>query len=204
MASAVSEAWTPIVVARDGRAIAVAALGDPVREDSEATLRRLERRGLRVGILSGDHPEVVRAVAAELGIPPENALGGLLPEDKLDLVRQAASGGDAAIMVGDGVNDAAALAAASVGVAVHGGAEAAMGAADVFLSEQGLAPLDHLLEGAKRTLGVIRVNLWFSLAYNVAGATLAMLGLIHPIVAAVLMPLSSLTVVTNAYRSRTF
>ena len=95
-------------------------------------------------------------------------------------------------------NDAAALAAADVGVGVHGGAEAVLAAADVFLGKPGLSPVVDLLHGAERTLGVIRRNLVFSLAYNVAAVTLAMTGHMHPLLAAILMPLSSITVVVLA------
>ena len=108
------------------------------------------------------------------------------------------------VMVGDGVNDAAAMARATVGIAVRGGAEASLAVADVYLSRPGLAPLDELMAGSERTLRVIRRNIAFSLAYNVAGAALAMGGWINPLIAAILMPASSLTVVLASWRSRTF
>ena len=102
------------------------------------------------------------------------------------------------------MNDAAALAAATVGIGVHGGAEAALAAADVYITRPGVGQVADLLDGAHRTMGVVRRNLIFSLLYNAVGVSLAMAGLLNPVVAAVLMPLSSLTVIVSSYRARTF
>jgi Cu2+-exporting ATPase len=107
-------------------------------------------------------------------------------------------------MVGDGVNDAAAIAAATVGVGVHGGAEASLATADIFLTTPGLAPLVELVTGARRTMRVIRRNIAFSLLYNVVGASLAIAGVINPLIAAVMMPLSSLTVVLGSWYGTTY
>ncbi len=200
---ALAEGLTPLVIAADGVPLAVAALGDPLRADAPGAVARLRSAGWEVGILSGDHPEVVGAVARRLAVPDELARGGVRPEEKLRIVAAEAARGRVA-MAGDGVNDAAALAAATVGIGVHGGAEAALAAADVYSARPGVAPLADLVDGARRTMRVIRRNLVFSLLYNLAGVGLAMGGLLDPIGAAILMPLSSLTVIVSSYRARTF
>lgn len=198
-----SQGLTPVVVAVDGSATAVAGLGDPIRPDSAEVLDQLRRKGWKVELLSGDHPELVQSVAARVGLEPGQARGGASPEDKVAAVESAAAEGPV-IMVGDGVNDAAALALATVGIGVHGGAEAALAAADIYLVEPGLEPLSRLVEGAGRTMKLIRRNLAFSLAYNAVAMSLAMAGLMSPLLAAVLMPASSIIVVVSSYRNRTF
>jgi Cu2+-exporting ATPase len=192
-----ADALTPVWVAVDGRVVAVAGLADRVRSEARSAVQSLRRRGFDVRILSGDAPAVVDAVARRLGLEPERCQGGMSPEDKLAAVK-AESG--PVVMVGDGVNDAASLAAATVGVAVHGGAETCFAAADVFLQRPGVGTLSDLVVGARRTQRTIRNNIVFSLAYNVLGASLAVTGSLNPLVAAVLMPLSSLIVVTNSFR----
>ena len=157
--------------------------------------------GWTVEVLSGDHPGSVAAVMRQLGI--DRGRGGADPETKAELVREAGATGLVA-MAGDGVNDAAALAAASVGIGVHGGAEATLAAADVYLARPGLAPIAELLEGSRRTMRVIRRNLAFSLLYNAAAVSLAVAGVMHPALAAILMPASSITVVLSSYRAKTF
>ena len=198
-----AEGLSPVVAAVDGVVVAVAGIGDPLRPDTADALAEIQQRGWRVEILSGDHPAVVESIGREVGLTPERVRGGTTPEAKLEAVR-AASGARTVAMVGDGVNDAAALAAATVGIGVHGGAEAALAAADVYLGRPGLTPLLELLQGARRTLGVIRRNLVFSLTYNVVAVSFAMTGHMSPLLAAVLMPLSSMTVVLSSYRAKTF
>jgi Cu2+-exporting ATPase len=157
-----------------------------------------------VHIISGDEPRVVERVALEVGVEAEKAFGGVTPESKESYVTDFKSKGQNVIMVGDGWNDASALAAADIGVAVHGSAEASLAAADVFLSRPGLGGVYELLAGSTRTVSLIRRNLIVSLLYNGAGVALAMLGIMNPLWAAVFMPISSLTVVSLAWRSRTF
>jgi Cu2+-exporting ATPase len=158
---------------------------------------------MRVAILSGDHSDTVQAVGRELNLLPEQCLGDLTPEDKLRMVQSAVSRGPA-FMVGDGVNDAAALSAATVGIAVHGGAEASLAAADVYLGRSGVGVLVELLDGARLTIATIRRCLFVSLGYNVVAAALAMTGTINALVAAVLMPLASFTVLAIAMGSQSF
>jgi Cu2+-exporting ATPase len=196
-------ALTPVWVAVDGRLEARAWFGDPVRADAAAALGALARRGWQLSLLSGDDPAVVRDVARRIRLPDRRCRGAASPEDKLRAI-EAARGPGATVMVGDGVNDAAAIARADVGIGVSGGAEACLAVADVFLARPGLTPLVELVTGAERTLRVIRRNIAWSLVYNLAGAALAMTGVINPLIAAVLMPASSLTVVLASWSARTF
>ena len=203
LADALPTHLTPVLVARAGVVCGAAGFGDPVRPDSLGALAALRRRGWRIGILSGDAPGVVAAAAATLGVPAGDARGGATPEAKLaEVERQLAAG--PIVMVGDGVNDAPAIGRASVGIGVRGGAEACLAAADVFLARPGLTPLVALIEGAERTLAVIRRTIAVSIGYNLVGAGLAMGGVINPLIAAIMMPVSSLTVILLAWRSQTF
>lgn len=198
-----SAAWTPVLIAVDGESIAAAAVGDLIRTDAATSIAELGRLGWRVGILSGDHQTVVTAVARAIGIPADRAFGGLSPEQKLRRVEDSRNSGTV-VMVGDGVNDSAALAAASVGVAVHGGAEVSLQASDVYIARPGLASLVQLARGGKRVVQIIRANFAVSLTYNLVAVALAMAGHVNPLVAAVLMPISSLTVLAFALAARTF
>lgn len=206
-AAMVARALSPVFVVVDGQVRGLAGVGDALRPDAAATVAALQRRGLRVRILSGDHPGIVHGIAAQLGIAPADAQGGLTPEAKRDAVaalvsRDGRSGG--VMMVGDGVNDAAALALADVGVAVDGGMGATIVAADIVLTREGVAPLLDVLDGARRLRGVIRRNIAFSLIYNATASSFAVAGLVGPLLAAVLMPVSSLTVVLSSALTRTF
>jgi P-type Cu2+ transporter len=201
--AAAAEAGRPSVAcAVDGVVRAVASFSDPLRSDARASLEKLASLGYRAAILSGDQPRVVESIARELG-PLVSAQGGLSPEQKLAFVERARRLGPV-VMVGDGVNDAGAMSAADVAIAVHGGAEASLVAADAFTTLPGVGKVLEAVLGSRRTLLAIRRGIVFSLAYNAAGVALCMAGWISPLLAAVLMPLSSLTVVTNALRARTF
>ncbi len=194
---------TPIVIAIDGVAVAVAGLADPIRDDAQFAIAELTRLGWRVELLSGDDTRVVRRVGATLGIPLWRCTGHTSPEGKVAAVHAARARGPV-VMVGDGVNDAAAMAAATAGIAVSGAAEIAIEAADVYLRSPSIAAIAETIAGARATVATIKRNLRFSLVYNLAAGTLAVLGLIHPLVAAAVMPLSSLTVLASSLRSRAF
>jgi len=202
---ALDQAHTIVLIAVDGQYAAVAGLGDPVLVEAPETIKQLRHAGWDVTILSGDHPEVVDAVARKIGIEPNKCEGGASPERKAEVVINTIASNPSVVMVGDGVNDAAALSAASVGVAVHGGAEASLAAADVYMSTApGIRPIVELIHGSRRAVRVIKRNLCVSLLYNLLAASLAIVGVINPLIAAIMMPISSLTVVTLSYRSRSF
>ncbi len=201
--SAMDRTLTPVYVSIDGQIVAAASLGDRVRADAAESLAALRAAGWKTIMLSGDAQEVVDAVGASLGFAAGDAIGAASPEDKLAFVERAKLRGRV-VMVGDGVNDAAAIAAAHVGIGVHGGAEACLSTADVYLTRPGLDGLVELTSGAHDTMRVIRRNIGFSIGYNVIGASLAMLGLLNPLIAAVLMPTSSLTVVLGSWYGRSF
>jgi Cu2+-exporting ATPase len=195
---------TPVVLAVDGVVRAVLAFGDRVRPEAKRQLARLSQLGYQFEIASGDHQRVVDSVARELGIAFEAAHGGMSPEAKLERVNQLRASGQRVVMVGDGVNDAGAMAAATVGFAVHGGAETCLKAADVFATRSGLTPIFDAVLGSRRTLAAIRRGIALSLIYNVVGVALAVTGVLSPLLAAIMMPLSSISVVSLALRARSF
>ncbi|MEQ8315954.1 MAG: heavy metal translocating P-type ATPase metal-binding domain-containing protein [Phycisphaerales bacterium] len=174
---------------------AVAVLGDAPREDARASIATLRDMGWKPRVLSGDDERTVRAVARSVGV--EDARGDALPEIKRDRIQEL-NEDDATVMVGDGVNDAAALATATVGIAVRGGAEASMAASDVYLGRPGLSPLVDLAQTSRGVISRIRLCLALAVSYNIIAASLTLLGLMSPIVAAIIMPASSLTVLAIA------
>jgi Cu2+-exporting ATPase len=194
---------TPVVIAVDHVPVAVAGLADPIRADARQAVHALEELGWRIELLSGDDPRVVDCVGEELGIAREARHGAMSPEDKVAAVARARELGPV-VMVGDGVNDAAAMAAATTSIAVSGAAEIAIEAADVYLRDPSIAAIADTARGGRDTLATIRRSLRFSLAYNVIAGSLAATGVIHPLLAALLMPLSSGAVLLSSLRSRAF
>jgi Cu2+-exporting ATPase len=200
MAGMIARGLTPVCVAVDGQVRAVLGVGDPIRADAAPLVEQLRARGWSVELASGDVPELVYAAGSALGI--SRAAGACAPEDKMRIVEAHAA--RPVVMVGDGVNDLPAMAAADVGIAVRQGARATFASADVALTGGGLAQVLALLDGSRRTMRTIHVNFGISLAYNIVGGSLAALGLISPLIAAILMPLSGLTVTAVALRMPRF
>lgn len=197
-------ALTPILIhAAPSNRLALIGIGDQLRDDAKSAATDLQSRGWDLRVCSGDHPRIVESIANELGIP--NHEGGVTPETKAQRIAEAKSERRSPsipiVMVGDGVNDAAALASADVGIAVHGGAEASLEAADVYLVHPGLTPIVNLIDLSRSTMSTIRLCLVVSILYNTIAATLAMTGVINALIAAILMPISSLTVVAICMRA---
>lgn len=197
-----SQGATPIVVAIDGAVAGVIVLGDTLKPTSVLALSRLRALGLTPVLLTGDNAGAAAAVAAELGI--DDVRAGVTPAGKLDVIRQLQADGHVVAMVGDGVNDAAALAASDLGIAMGGGTDAAMAASDLTVVSGDLLVVVDAIRLARRTLRTIIGNLFWAFGYNVAAIPIAMLGLLNPLLAGLAMAFSSVFVVTNSLRLRGF
>ncbi|MEQ4524328.1 copper-translocating P-type ATPase, partial [Nocardioides kribbensis] len=193
---------TPVVVGWAGEARGVLVVSDTVKPGAAQAVAELRALGLDPVLLTGDHERAARAVAAEVGI--ERVVAGVLPAGKVEEVRRLQEQGVVVAMVGDGVNDAAALARADLGIALGTGTDVAMQAADLTLVSGDLRTAATAVRLARRTLGTIRVNLFWAFAYNVAALPLAALGLLTPMIAGAAMALSSVVVVSNSLRLRAF
>lgn len=200
---------TPVFVALDGQFAGVLGIADPLKDTSRAAIERLRSEGLRVLMLTGDNERTARAIAAQIGIAPEDVRAGVLPEGKAAVIRELQQSGARVAMVGDGINDAPALAQAEVGIALGSGTDVAIEAADITLVRNDLQAVAEAIELSRATLRNIRQNLFFAFIYNVLGIPLAA-GLLYPwtgwllspIVASAAMALSSVSVVGNALRLR--
>jgi Cu+-exporting ATPase len=185
-----------------GRARGRLALSDTIRPTSAAAVAQLRRLGLRPVLLTGDGRAAADAVAAAVGIT--DVVAGVLPAGKVDVIKAAQAQGHAVAMVGDGVNDAAALAQADLGLAMGAGADVAIEASDLTLVRGDLTAVVDAIRLSRRTLAIIHGNLFWAFAYNVAALPLAAAGLLNPMIAGAAMALSSVFVVTNSLRLRRF
>ncbi|MFD5712363.1 heavy metal translocating P-type ATPase [Streptomyces pharetrae] len=201
-AAAEAAGRTAIVVAWDGEARAVLEVADAVKDTSAEAVRRLRALGLRPVLLTGDNRTVAEAVAREVGI--DEVIAEVLPEDKVEVVRRLQAEGRTVAMVGDGVNDAAALAQADLGLAMGTGTDAAIEAGDLTLVRGDLRAAADAIRLSRRTLGTIKSNLFWAFAYNVAALPLAAAGLLNPMIAGAAMAFSSVFVVSNSLRLRGF
>ncbi len=203
-AAAESDGATAVLVAWDGRARGVLVLRDPVKATSRQAVEELRAVGLRPVLLTGDNAGAARAVAREVGIAEEDVIAEVMPADKVDVVRRLQGEGHRVAMVGDGVNDAAALATADLGLAMGTGTDVAIEAADVTLVRGDLRSAAQAVRLSRSTLRVIKQNLFWAFAYNVAAIPLAALGLLNPMIAGAAMAFSSVLVVANSLRLRRF
>ncbi|KKF02391.1 carbonate dehydratase [Mycolicibacterium obuense] len=193
---------TAVVVGWDGRVRGVVMVADTVKETSAEAVSLMKQLGLTPIMVTGDNEAVARAVAAEVGI--EQVIAGVLPQEKVDTVIRLQREGKVVAMVGDGVNDAAALAQADLGLAMGSGTDVAIEASDLTLVRDDLRAVPDAIRLSRRTLSIIKGNLFWAFAYNVAALPLAAAGLLNPMIAGAAMAFSSVFVVTNSLRLRGF
>lgn len=191
-----------VMVAADGVIVGLVSVADAVKPTSAQAITELRGLGLRPVLLTGDHEAAARSVAAEVGI--DDVIAGVLPEEKVATVERLQESGAIVVMVGDGVNDAAALAQADLGMAMGTGTDVAIEAADLTLVRGDLRSAVDGLRLSRRTLAIIKGNLFWAFAYNAAAIPLAMAGLLNPLVAGAAMAFSSVFVVSNSLRLRRF
>ncbi len=195
---------TAVAVGWDGAARGVLVVADAVKPTSKEAIERFTELGLRPVLLTGDNEAVARAVAAEVGIATESVIADVLPADKVEVIKKLQAEGRVVAMVGDGVNDAAALAQADLGLAMGTGTDVAIEASDLTLVRGDLLVAADAIRLARRTLGTIKGNLFWAFAYNVAALPLAAAGLLNPMLAGAAMAFSSVFVVSNSLRLRRF
>jgi P-type Cu+ transporter len=195
---------TAVAVAWDGVARGVVTVADAVKETSAEAVRALRALGLRPVLLTGDNRTVAESVARAVGIDTADVIAEVLPRDKVDVIERLRSEGRTVAMVGDGVNDAAALATADLGLAMGTGTDAAIEASDLTLVRGDLRVAADAIRLSRKTLSTIRGNLVWAFGYNVAALPLAAAGLLNPMIAGAAMAFSSVFVVTNSLRLRAF
>jgi Cu+-exporting ATPase len=191
---------TLAVLAWDGVALAVFAVGDQLKSDAAATVAQLREMGITPWLVTGDSSEVAASVATTVGIDAAHVVSHAMPETKFEIVERMKSEGHTVLMVGDGINDAAALTAANLSMAMGTGTDTAINSADITLMNTGLGSVISALKLSKKTLKIIRLNMGWALIYNVIGIPIAAAGLLSPLYAAAAMAASSVLVVTNSLR----
>ena len=200
VAAGQSAGLTVAVLAWDGVALAVFAVGDQLKSDAAQTVIALQSMGITPWLVTGDSAEVAASVASTVGIDNEHVVSAAMPETKLQIVEKLKAEGRCVLMIGDGINDAAALTAADLSMAMGTGTDTAISSADITLMNSGLGSVISALKLSQKTLKIIRLNMGWALIYNVIGLPIAALGLLTPLYAAGAMALSSLFVVTNSLR----
>jgi Cu+-exporting ATPase len=200
VAAGLAAGLTVSVLAWDGVALAVFAVGDQLKSEAAETLTTLVSMGITPWLVTGDGAEVAASVATTVGIDSSHVISGALPETKLEIVKKLQGEGHCVLMVGDGINDAAALTASDLSMAMGTGTDTAISSADITLMNSGLSSVISAISLAKKTLRIIHLNMGWALIYNVIGLPIAALGYLQPIYAAAAMALSSLFVVTNSLR----
>ncbi|MFF0147463.1 Cu+-exporting ATPase [Amycolatopsis sulphurea] len=202
IAAAQADGAVAVVVAVDGEAAGVLVVRDVVKPSARRAVAELRKLGLRTVLLTGDHRIAAETVGAEIGV--DEVLAEVLPAEKAAVIDRLRAGGARVAMVGDGINDGPALAGADLGLAMAHGSDIALRSADVVLVREDLGVVPDAIRLANRTLGVLRGNLVWAFAYNVAALPLAALGLLNPLIAGAAMSLSSVLVVSNSLRLRSF
>ncbi|MGO3254969.1 heavy metal translocating P-type ATPase [Glutamicibacter ardleyensis] len=204
LAAAQQAGATSIMVGVDGAFAGLVNLTDTIKESSAAAIARLKDLGLRPVLLTGDNRAVAELVAAKVGIAPEDVFADVFPEGKAEAVRKLQAQGKVVAMVGDGVNDAPALAQADLGIAMGSGTDVAIEAADVTIMGNDIDQVAQSIELSRKTLGTIKMNLFWAFIYNTAGIPVAALGFLNPMIAGAAMAASSVLVVANSLRLRGF
>ncbi|HEY4578008.1 MAG TPA: heavy metal translocating P-type ATPase [Yaniella sp.] len=195
---------TAVWVAIDGQLAGIISLQDQIKDTSATAIAELKDMGLTPILLTGDNEYVARQVATEVGIAPERVFAGVRPEDKVDKVKELQAAGKTVAMVGDGINDAPALAQADLGIAMGSGTDVAREAADITVMGSSLTQVSQALQLSRKTLRIIRTNLFWAFAYNTAGIPIAAFGLLNPMFAGAAMAASSVLVVLNSLRLTRF